>query len=134
MKYGQLKHVPWLKEHNVRNVFLQKSCRKWGRETNSRSGEHPCRSVISIKLPSNLLKSHFELLCFLVKPFSYITKKVRTKILISSEQEKALGEIKNIFHHFKRTFNFQKLSKTWKVAFKCTLMQIWKSPYMIVCM
>ena len=30
MKFGQLI------EYNVRNVFLQESCRKWDRETNSR--------------------------------------------------------------------------------------------------
>ena len=30
MKFGQLI------EHNNRNIFLQKSCRKWGRETSSR--------------------------------------------------------------------------------------------------
>ena len=30
MKFGQLK------EHNKRNIFLQKLCRKWGQETSSR--------------------------------------------------------------------------------------------------
>ena len=29
-KFGQLK------EHNKRNIFLQKLCRKWGKETSSR--------------------------------------------------------------------------------------------------
>ena len=265
MKYGQLKHVPWLKEHNVRNIFLQKLCRKWGRETNSRSisffflkkealneikasGLHfsfnqnifyfnifwfdnrpfdpdidsilifrketsfsttfvahvsiifffilycldfsyyiilcfivwllflgywvicvlwlwcieinisfqkqPCRAVLRKRCSENMQqtcrrtpmpKCDFnKVACKFIEIALWASvlscqtvflhdQKSQNKNFNTSEQEKAFGEIKSIFHHFKRTSNFQKLSKTWKVAFKCTLMQIWKSPYMFVC-
>ena len=36
----------------------------------------------------------------LIKPFLYMTKKVKTKTEISWERKELLGEIKNIFHHF----------------------------------
>ena len=46
---------------------------------------------------------NFEInLNFLIKPFSYITKKVTTNIYKSSEQKSFLGKMKSIFHHFCR--------------------------------
>ena len=53
----------------------------------------------------------FEIkLSFLIKPFSYMTKKVRTKIKISSEQKGNLRLNKKHFSSFVKGFRYQKLS------------------------
>ena len=51
---------------------------------------------------------NFEInLSFLIKPFSYITKKVTTNIYKSSEQKSFLGKMKSIFHHLCRASIFR---------------------------
>ena len=41
-------------------------------------------------------------LIFLIKPFSYMTKKSRQNIKCLESQKSFYGEIKNIFHHIKK--------------------------------
>ena len=53
-------------------------------------------------------------LYFLIKSFWYMTKK-STQIFKYLENGKSFwGEIKVIFHHFKKIFSCQKLSQTWE--------------------
>ena len=53
---------------------------------------------------------------FPIKPFFYITKKLRQKCKYLKNEKKFYHEIKSIFYHFYRAFNFQKLCQTreWK--------------------
>ena len=51
-------------------------------------------------------------LIFLIKPFSYMTKKLRQKF------KYLYGEIKDVFYHSQRRFSCQKLSQTWECTFK----------------
>ena len=52
-----------------------------------------------------------------IKPFFYMTKKSRQKLKYLKNEKRFYGEIKSIFHHFKRAFSCQKLSQTWEWAF-----------------
>ena len=61
----------------------------------------------------------FEInLIFLIKPFCYMTKKSRQKLKYLENENSLWDEIKSIFHHFLKAFSCQKLSQTWKWAFK----------------
>ena len=66
-------------------------------------------SLWRIKLEINLI--------FLIKLFCYLTKKSRQKFKYLDNEKSFLGELKTIFHHFKRAINFQKLSQAWECAF-----------------
>ena len=55
---------------------------------------------------------------FPIKPFFYITKKLRQKCKYLKNEKKFYHEIKSIFHHFYRVFNFQKLCQTREWTFK----------------
>ena len=57
-------------------------------------------------------------LIFLIKPFSYITKMPIQKFKYLENKKSFKGEIKNIFHLFKRAFRCQKLSQTLECVFK----------------
>ena len=62
---------------------------------------------------------NFEInLTFLIKPFSYMTRKSREKFTYLESEKSFHGEIKSIFHLFKRAFRCQKLSQTLECAFK----------------
>ena len=62
---------------------------------------------------------NFEIyLSFLIKPFSYRSKKSEQKFSYLNNKKSFLGEIKNIFHHFWKTFTCQKLSQTRGCVFK----------------
>ena len=62
---------------------------------------------------------NFEInLSFLIKPFSYMTKKVKTKFKYLQIEKIFLGDIKSLFYHFWKAFSCQKLSQTWERAFK----------------
>ena len=61
----------------------------------------------------------FEInLIFLIKPFSYTTKKSRQKFKYLENERSFYREIKSIFHHFYKTFSCQKLHQTLECAFK----------------
>ena len=61
----------------------------------------------------------FEInLIFLIKPFSYTTKKSRQKFKYLENERSFHREIKSIFHHFYKTFSCQKLHQTLECAFK----------------
>ena len=47
-----------------------------------------------------------------------MTKKSRQIFKYLENEKSVWGEIKSISHHFERTFNWQKLSKTWECAFQ----------------
>ena len=62
---------------------------------------------------------NFEInLIFLIKPFSYMTKKSREKFKYLANEKSFQGEIECIFHLFWRDFRCQKLSQTLECAFK----------------
>ena len=62
---------------------------------------------------------NFEInLTFLIKLFFYITKKSRHKFKYLQNEKSFSGEIKSIFHLFKRAFSRQNLSQTRECAFK----------------
>ena len=64
----------------------------------------------------------FEInLIFLIKLFCCLTEKSRHKFKYLKNEKSFWSEIKSSFHHFKKTFNCQKLSQTWKFVFKNTL-------------
>ena len=50
---------------------------------------------------------------FLIKPFRYMTRKSRQKLKYLEKEKSFWGEIKSIFHHFKRNVSCQELSQTW---------------------
>ena len=62
-----------------------------------------------IKLKINLI--------FFIKPFCYMTKKLRLKLKHLDYEKSVWGEIKSNFHHFQWTFSCQKLSQTWECTF-----------------
>ena len=55
MKFGQLK------EYNVRNIFLEKSCTRYGRETRPRPFSGKSKISISLDRQSKVLHSLFSL-------------------------------------------------------------------------
>ena len=66
-------------------------------------------------------------LIFLIKPFLYMTKKVKTKTLISWELKEFLRWNKKYFSSFLKGFSYQNLSKTLQCAFKTN--SIWVFPF-----
>ena len=61
----------------------------------------------------------FEInLIFLIRPFSYTTKKSRRKLKYLENEKSFYGEIKSIFHICQMAFKCQKLSQTLECAFK----------------
>ena len=55
---------------------------------------------------------------FLIKPFSYMTKKSEQKFKYLTNKKSIWGEIKSIFYHLQKSFSCQKLLQTWGCVFK----------------
>ena len=61
---------------------------------------------------------NFEInLIFLIKSFFSMTKKSRQKFYYLENEMSFWGEIKSIFHHFQRDFNYRNLPQTWGCVF-----------------
>ena len=58
---------------------------------------------------------------FLIKPFSYMTKKSRQKFKYPENEKSFSSEIKSIFYLFKKAFRCQKMSQTLECVFKFVL-------------
>ena len=63
---------------------------------------------------------NFEIyLSFLIKPFSYMTKKSEQKFKYLENENSFNREIKRIFHRFKRDLSCQKFFQTWEWRVVC---------------
>ena len=74
-------------------------------------------------------------LIFLIKLFWYMTKNSRQKLKYLENKKRFWVEIKRVFHHFKRTFNCQKLPQSWEWVIKKKQREIQnKSLCLLFCM
>ena len=68
-------------------------------------------------LPGCDVKNSEISLIFLIKLFFDMIENSRQKFKYLENEKRFYGEIKSIFHHFKRAFRYQKMPQTWECIF-----------------